>query len=59
MKYKKYNWVGNQISDNDMCILHDIKEKDGIPITQQVAEAVKEYITRKKEQHRTLEGTKG
>jgi len=47
MALKKYNWVGNLISDDDMCILYQIKEKDRIPITQQVAEAVKEYITRK------------
>jgi hypothetical protein len=48
MALKKYNWVGNLIDDNDMCILYQIKEKDGITITKQVAEAVKEYITRKK-----------
>lgn len=48
MAYKKYNWVGNQITDDDMCIMHQIKEEKGIPITQQVAEAVKEYTTRKK-----------
>ena len=47
MALKKYNWVGNLIDDNDMCLLYQIKEKDGITITKQVAEAVKEYITRK------------
>jgi len=47
MAYKKYNWVGNQISTDDMCIMHQIKQEKGIPITQQVAEAVKEYIIRK------------
>uniref|UniRef100_A0A6M3IFV8 Uncharacterized protein n=1 Tax=viral metagenome TaxID=1070528 RepID=A0A6M3IFV8_9ZZZZ len=48
MRYKKYNWVGNKIDDNDMCILHDIKERGGKPITEQVAEAVKEYVTKTK-----------
>lgn len=48
MALKKYNWVGNQITDEDMCKLYQIKEKDGIPITKQVAEAVREYITRKR-----------
>lgn len=47
MGFKKYNWVGNKIDDNDMCIMHDIKEKDKKPITEQVAEAVKEYITKR------------
>ncbi len=49
MALKKYNWVGNRIDDNDMCVMHEIKETDGKPITEQVAEAVKEYIARKKE----------
>ena len=48
MALKKYNWVGNLIDDNDMCLLYQRKQKDGITITKQVAEAVKEYITRKK-----------
>lgn len=47
MGYKKYNWVGNRIDDNDMCILHERKEKERIPITEQIAEAVKEYVARK------------
>jgi len=47
MGFKKYNWVGNQIDDNDMHLLHERKEKDGISITEQVAEAVKEYVIRK------------
>lgn len=46
MGFKKYNWVGNRIDDNDMCLLHERKEKEGKPITEQVAEAVKEYITK-------------
>lgn len=48
MGYKKYNWVGNRIDDNDMCILYDIKETEGIPITEQIFEAVKDYIAKKK-----------
>ncbi len=47
MAYTKYAWVGNQITDEDMCTLYQIKEKDGTPITKQVAEAVREYLTRK------------
>lgn len=47
MGFKKYNWVGNRIDDNDMCIFHEWKETEGKPITEQVAEAVKEYIARK------------
>lgn len=47
MGFKKYNWVGNRIDDGDMCLMHERKEKQGIAITEQVAEAVKEYITRK------------
>lgn len=47
MALKKYNWVGNQITDDDMCLLHKRKQQTKKPITQQVAEAVKEYIIRK------------
>ena len=45
--YRKFNWVGNKISDTDMVELHRIKQKHKIPITKQVAQAVREYITRK------------
>lgn len=47
MGFNKYNWVGNRIDEADMCIPYKLKQKEGKPITQQVAEAVKEYITRK------------
>ena len=43
MTYTKFAWVGNQISDRDMTELYERKEKLRIPITQQVAEAIKEY----------------
>ena len=45
--YRKFNWVGNKISDTDMVELHRIKQKHKIPITKQVAQAVREYLTRK------------
>lgn len=56
MGFKKYNWVGNQITDDDMCLLYQIKKKDKIPITKQVAEAVKEYIAKKNTTLRNSEG---
>lgn len=46
--YKKYGWVGNRIDDEDMRKLYKIKEKYGVPITEMVAEAVKEYIAKRK-----------
>ena len=49
MRYSKYNWVGNRISDDDMCLLYKRKQQTKKPITQQVAEAVKEYIAKKLE----------
>ncbi len=49
MGYKKYSWIGNKISDDDMGKLYRIKKKTRIPITQMVAEAVKEYISKFKE----------
>lgn len=47
MGYSKFNWVGNQIDDRDMSLMYRRKEKEGIPITKQVAEAVKEYLIRR------------
>lgn len=45
---KKYNWASNRISEEDMAELYKIKEKDGIKITEQVAEAVKLYLKKRK-----------
>lgn len=47
MTYSKYGWVGNKIKDEDMKKLYLIKQEINIPITDQVAEAVGEYIARK------------
>lgn len=47
MGYRKYDWIGNKISDDDMCILYQMKEQTKKPITAMIAEAVKEYITKK------------
>ncbi len=44
MGYRKYNWVGHQISDNDMGRLYNIKKRTKRPITRFVSEAVKEYL---------------
>lgn len=49
MGYRKYNWVGNQISDDDMGKLYRIKEKTRRSITELVAEAVKEYVAKAEE----------
>lgn len=46
MGYRKYNWVGNQISDDDMGKLYRMKKKTKRPITALVAEAVKEYVAK-------------
>ena len=43
MSYTKYNWIGNQIDPKDMTELYERKQRLRIPITQQVAEAIKEY----------------
>ncbi len=49
MGYRKYSWVGNRIEDNDMERLYNIKEKTKKPITEMVAEAIKEYLAKVKE----------
>jgi hypothetical protein len=47
--FKKYNWIGNKIDAADMSSLYQIKQKTKRPITELVAEAVKEYISKYKE----------
>lgn len=49
MGYRKYSWVGNRIADNDMEKLYRIKKKIKKPITEMVAEAIKEYLARVEE----------
>lgn len=44
MPYKKYEWVGNRISDSDMDKLYKMKRKTKRPITELVAEAVSIYV---------------
>lgn len=44
MGYRKYNWVGNRISEEDMGKLYCMKKKKKIPITKLVANAVREYV---------------
>jgi hypothetical protein len=47
MRYAKYAWVGNRISDNDMKILYQLKLKNKKPITVMVAEAVRKYVAKR------------
>lgn len=51
MSYRKYSWVGNKIDDEDMRELHELKKKTKTPITEMVAEAVKDYVIRKGVRH--------
>lgn len=44
MRYTKYTWVGNRISDADMADLYRMKLRTRRPITALVAEAVSSYI---------------
>ncbi len=44
MNYRKYTWIGNKISSEDMAKLHQIKLQTGRKITEQVAEAIREYL---------------
>lgn len=48
MKFSKYTWVGNRISEENMAKLYQLKIKDKKPITWMVAEAVAMYIINKK-----------
>lgn len=43
-KYRKYSWVGNKISEEDMSKLYGMKEEKGTPITELVANAVKKFV---------------
>jgi hypothetical protein len=51
MTYRKFTWVGSQISDEDMARLYRLKQTVRIPITKLIARAVKEFLERQ-----TLEG---
>jgi len=44
--FRKFTWVGNQITDADMSKLYQIKKARRVPITKLVATAVKEFIER-------------
>ena len=41
---RKFTWVGNQITDEDMTKLYQIKKARRVPITKLVATAVREFI---------------
>ncbi len=47
MSYRKYAWAGNKIDDRDMRELHELKKQNKTPITEMVAEAVRDYVARK------------
>lgn len=42
--FRKFTWVGNQITDEDMSRLYQIKKARRVPITKLVATAVKQFI---------------
>lgn len=44
--FRKFTWVGNQITDEDMSRLYQIKKARRVPITKLVAAAVREFIER-------------
>lgn len=44
MRYRKFTWVGNQISSDDMARLYKLKQKTKRPIASLVAEAVSRYV---------------
>ena len=44
--YRKYTWVGNKITEEDMVKLYQLKSKTKKHITDMVAEAVKLYTLR-------------
>ncbi|OGH04296.1 MAG: hypothetical protein A2W22_02400 [Candidatus Levybacteria bacterium RBG_16_35_11] len=46
MGYRKYSWASSKISDDDMAKMYRIKKKTKKPITEMVAEAIKEYLAR-------------
>jgi hypothetical protein len=43
--YPRYTWVGNRIPKDAMAEMYKIRKATGKPITRQVAEAVKIYLT--------------
>ena len=51
--YRKFTWVGNQISAEDMAKLYQLKKARRIPITKLIAAAIKEFIEKieKEENH--------
>lgn len=44
--FRKYTWIGNRISRDDMARLYRMKEKTKRPITSLVAEAVSCYVSK-------------
>ncbi|MCF6147663.1 MAG: hypothetical protein E3K37_03290 [Candidatus Kuenenia sp.] len=46
MGYRRYAWVGNMISEEDMASLYKLKPITKKPITKMVAEAVGLYVSK-------------
>ena len=46
LRYPRYPWVGNRISESDMERLYNLKVKTKTPITRIVSQAVKEFLDR-------------
>lgn len=53
MGYSKYGWATNQISEEDMARLYNLKKITKKPITTMISEAVKLYLSR----HTSTENT--
>ena len=47
MIYRRFSWVGSQISNEDMARLYRLKQAVRIPITKLVAMAVREFLDKK------------
>lgn len=52
MNYKKFTWIGNKVSEEDMQRLYRLKQETRKPITSMVAEAVSEYIKKASQNQR-------
>ena len=46
-RYPKYTWVGSRITVEDMTELYRMKNSEHVPITQLVAQAVREFIRKR------------
>jgi hypothetical protein len=47
-KYRRYTWVGNKITPEDMLKLHNLSKQVKKPITSLVRDAVSQYLVGEK-----------